>query len=107
MKIVNLTPHDIKLNDGTIFPASGQVARVKTSYAEIKNVDGVPFTNTEFGEVQGLPEPQEGTMYIVSGLVKSVPVLSGRTDLCTPCTNHPATKRDINGQIISVPCLSM
>lgn len=32
-KFINLTPHDVKLNDGTIYQASGKVARVENTFS--------------------------------------------------------------------------
>ena len=31
-EFINLTPHDIKLNNGTVYPASGKTARVANSF---------------------------------------------------------------------------
>lgn len=103
MQIVNLTPHEIRLNDGKVFPASGQVARVSTSYTDVVVVEGIPFTTTTFGAVQGLPAPEDGVLYIVSGVVASA--CPDRKDLIAPTTNHPLAKRE-NGQIVSVPCFT-
>lgn len=32
-KFINLTPHDIKLNDGTIYPTTDRVARVENTFS--------------------------------------------------------------------------
>jgi hypothetical protein len=79
MKLVNLTPHPLCLMPGgpegptVTIPPSGIVARCATSRVQVDTVslDGVtvPVNKTEFGEVTGLPDPQEGTIYIVSSLV--------------------------------------
>lgn len=58
MKIVNLTPHIVRLNSGREFPPSGVVARISTSYAPIEQVDGIPFTRTSWGAAVNLPPPQ-------------------------------------------------
>lgn len=98
-KLVNLTPHAIKLNDGTEVPPSGTVARIASSYSEF-NSDRV--AEVVFGEPVGLPEPEEGTLFIVSGLLASA--LKGvRSDLVSPATGHPAAVRDESGRIQSVP----
>ena len=95
---VNLTPHAIVLNNGQTIPASGVVARVKQTTTDF-DADGVAVAT--WGEIENLPQPNEGTIYIVSGLVASA--AHGRTDVVSPATNHPQTKRDENGHILSVP----
>lgn len=72
--IRNLTPHAINIVDSegrnikTIEPSG--LARVAAVTVAIGEVDGIPLTRTEFGEVEGLPEPEDGTVFIVSALVK-------------------------------------
>lgn len=94
---VNLTPHTIVLNDGREFLSEG-IARVSASFTEF--VDDVCCQ--QFGEVTGLPEPVEGTRYIVSALVLSAAKAAGRTDVVAPATGHPLCVRE-NGFIKSVP----
>jgi hypothetical protein len=93
---INCTPHALTLNDGTVIPASGQVARVAASFTQFDE-NGV--CKQVFGDVQGIPAPQEGTLYIVSALVLAA---SDRTDLVAPATGHPDCVRE-NGMIKSVP----
>lgn len=74
MTLVNLTPHAINICDesGTVYRTvepSGTLARVSTRTETIGDIDGIPVTTTVFGEVVGLPEPSEGTIYLVSSLV--------------------------------------
>ena len=93
--LINLTPHTItEATTGTIIPASGRVARVKTSTRKSSEFIGFPIFETTFGEVEGLPEPQEGTMYIVSALCMNA--CPERYDLLSPGN----LLRDENG----VPC---
>lgn len=94
---INLTPHAVRLNNGTEFPASGTIARVTSSFTAF-DADGV--AKVVFGEVQNLPEPVEGTLYIVSALVLAA---SKRADLVAPATGHPEAVRNDKGQIVSVP----
>jgi len=78
MKIVNLTPHPLNLMpegpEGPVvtIPPSGQVARCTVDRVQVDTVtvDGisVPVNQTRFGKVENLPEPQEGTIFIVSAL---------------------------------------
>ena len=99
MKYINLTPHDIILNDGRVFPAEGSIARVQASFSEFDE-NGV--CEQQFGELTGLPAPEEGTLYITSGLVLSAAKQAGRIDCVAPATGHPETKRE-QGRIVSVP----
>ena len=75
MKIVNLTPHPINLENrhggfDTIAP-SGELARVKTTtvsagadtYTESLRQDGYEVTTTSYGEVEGLPASQADTVF--------------------------------------------
>lgn len=100
MKTINLCPHAIVLNDGYVVGTSGIVARVSASYTEFDE-NGV--CEQTFGAIQGLPEPVEGTAYVVSALVLAAAKQSGRTDCIAPATGHPDCKRNESGQIISVP----
>ncbi len=95
---VNLTPHTVVLNNGVEYPTSGVVARVSATYTDF-SPDGI--AEVRFGEPVGLPAPQEGILYIVSGLLKQA--CPDRRDLVSPATGHPACRRDDQGRIVSVP----
>lgn len=128
-KVVNLTPHQInfilpyhieigKDEFGTpeyvteervySIEPSGTVARCRVERQNIdsfilEDVDDwditVPITKTKFGEVEGLPVPEEGTIYIVSNLVaQAVP---HREDVFFP----DDVVRDENGNIIGCRAL--
>lgn len=128
-RVVNLTPHNINFvkpfnveigrdKIGTpeyiteertyTLPPSGQVARCKVDREKIdsvwtEDIDGwditLPITKSKFGEVEGLPEPQEGMIYIVSNLVaQAVP---HREDVFFP----DDLVRDANGNIIGCRAL--
>ncbi len=98
MKIVNLTPHDIVLNDGRVFPSEG-VARVAEVYTPFDE-DGI--CQVTRGAILNLPSPIDGVVYAVSSLVLAEGKRIGRTDLVVPATGHPDCRR-INGFIESVP----
>jgi len=107
MKIVNLTPHEISvlLPDGTTrkIAPSGKVARVATTTQDAGSLEGIPVVRQTYGAVEGLPEPQEGTVYIVSALVLSaVKALGGRTDVYAPDTGPQSAVRDDQGRIVAV-----
>ena len=96
-KFINLTPHEITLNNGAKIPASGDVARVSVDFTEF---DADCICRHEYGEVVGLPEPQEGVCYIVSALVLAA---TDRKDVVAPATGHAQCKRNEKGLIVSVP----
>ncbi|MBI4872090.1 MAG: hypothetical protein HY814_11050 [Candidatus Riflebacteria bacterium] len=84
MNFVNLTQHSIvvRLTSGQErrFAPSGQVTRCTTTEVEDGLVDGIPVVTRAFGRVDGLPEPQAGTAYLVSrGLVGRGPSGRART----------------------------
>lgn len=110
MTIVNLTPHPITLRDGegvdhTIAP-SGQVARVSSTPGTLAVVPGVPVpvaTPTVFGEVTGLPNAVDGTVFIVSAIVGSALVGKGRSDVFLPGTGpNDGAIRNEKGHIVAV-----
>lgn len=76
MNIVNLTPHTINIVNAAgesvlAVPPSGVVARVRVTRDQVGEVDGVPLYKTTYGEPEGLPEPQSGTIYVVSALFRA------------------------------------
>ena len=104
MKVINATPHEINLanQEGEVvktYSPSGLVVRVETRSVVVDNLDGFPVTASEFGEVKGLPDQEEGTVYIVSLLVANA--LKGkRNDIVSPLTDGSAIRKD--GQVIAV-----
>ena len=98
MKFINLTPHTITLNDGTSFPTEGN-ARVTDTYTEF-NTSGV--CKVMHGEIEGLPESEANTTFIVSAMILAAEKENGREDVVAPATGHPECRRE-NGCIVSVP----
>jgi hypothetical protein len=108
VKLVNLTPHPITLVTGDFrltIPPSGQVARREEKTVFCGNLDvaaegffnnnfPVRLVRTEYGEVTGLPEPQPGTMYIVSAMVRQA--VPDRRDVVSP----GALVRDAEDKVI-------
>jgi hypothetical protein len=101
VKLINLTPHTVKLVNelGVLELYSQGVARVSSTQTEVGRVIGVPVVKATFGEVTGLPEPVEGTMYVVSALVRGA--LPNRTDLASP--GDPV--RDEAGNVVGAKSL--
>ena len=86
-KIINLTAHDVNIvcdNGGVkTFKPSGTVARCTQTTTKIGCVNGIPLTQTSFGVVVDLPQPQEDTIFIVSRLVLNA-CKGVRDDLIVP-----------------------
>ena len=105
MSILNLTPHDIVVrgeNGERVFaaPAPEKVCRVATTSTEDGIIDGIPVFKTVFGEVENLPAPEIGTVYIVSAIV--INALAGtRPDVVAPDTGKTAI-RDEKGLVKAV-----
>lgn len=102
-KIINLTPHDVVVHlegEKKIYPKSGEVARVTTKSVQVGEVDGVPVFEQTYGEIEGLPDPQDGVYYIVSLVVRQAAQAQGRTDVISPDTSPSGAVRNEAGQII-------
>ena len=87
---VNLTEHDINIDNCSVLSPSGDVARVSSeSYIDrvvSSNVGDVPIFAVKFGEVINLPEPQDNVCYIVSRMVAAA--VPERDDLYVPFNLH-------------------
>ena len=102
MNYINCTPHPILLNTGETFQPSGTVARVSVRMTEIEGSNPREF-QSEYGDLQNVPEPVDGVRIIVSNLVLQAGLAQGRKDLVAPATGHSETVRDEKGHIVSVP----
>jgi hypothetical protein len=102
-KLVNLTPHPINIYaDGKVItiPPSGAVARVQEVIEDAGSleVDGarIPLRTKRLGDqVENLPPPQEGIIYIASLLAAQAAWAAGRSDVVAP--GDP--ERDSEGRI--------
>lgn len=108
MKLINLTPHEITLilEGGELYiPPTGTVARCTTNRVTVGEVEiegfKVPINKTEFGEVENLPQPEEGTYFIVSAIVAQA-MAGKRDDLLIP----DDAVRDEQGRIIGARALA-
>lgn len=85
MRFVNLTPHKLTIlgDDDQVVKTidSSGVARVDVQRTQVDSIDGVPIYDSTYGDVDGLPDPQDDTMYVVSGLVASA---TDRADVVSP-----------------------
>jgi hypothetical protein len=110
LKWVNLTPHPIRLikPDGSVeeVPPSGQVARVGEMRKKIGEIGGLPVFVVEYGEIEGLPSPRPGTIYLVSRPVLDALRSRGvrRSDLFAPDTGAGAVRNE-KGEVVGVKSL--
>lgn len=103
-KFINLTPHAVSvLSNGewVKIPSTG-LARVASVVEDVRIFAGVRIVKTRYGEVTGLPEPEEGVLYIVSGMVLSA-LAGSRSDVVGPTLYN----RDENGQVIGAAALTL
>lgn len=112
MQIVNLTPHPVVLcdRDGApcvTLPACPTPARCSTERVVVGTAAteglAVPLTKVRYGAVENLPEPEPGTIYIVSAIAAAAAKAMGRTDVVIV----DDTVRDESGRIIGAKALSM
>ncbi len=107
MNIINLTPHAIVLRTAegldVVLPPSVKAARVTSIPGDLRDA-GLPVPvqgSPAYGPVEGLPAPEEGTAFVVSGLVLSR--CAGRVDVFGPGTGpEDGAVRDEKNRIIAV-----
>ena len=107
---INLTPHTIVLhgrNGRVEIPASGNVARVSQTRSVLDEDAGPEYGHVDLvryrpDQVTGLPTPEPGTIYIVSGQV--LVACAGRSDVFAPDTDKGAV-RDPGGRIVGTTAL--
>lgn len=123
MNFINLNPHPMRLrvnaanvaaepdpDDIVVEPRKGSdgkpmPARVSTTPGgALAPIGGMAaFDRTHYGAVEGLPEPQPDTVYLVSALIAGRPEIAGRDDVFVPGTGpKDGTVRDGNGQVYAV-----
>lgn len=82
-----------------VIEPSGKIARVSVRTETVGNIDGIPVTRSVFGEVEGLPAPENGTIYVVSSLVAGR--VAAREDVFIP----NESVRDEKGRIVGCKSL--
>ena len=104
-KFVNLIGHDITISGHATLPKCNNPCRVETQQMIIGKLGGVPIAKTEFMKIVNLPEPEDGTYYIVSRIAMDY-VPFKREDVFCVDTGSTAI-RDENGQVVAVTQLSI
>lgn len=86
---INLTKHPItELTSGFVIQPSGIIARITTATVLQRTIDSIPIVTSECTAITGIPEPVEGTVYIVPNLVADnlvhYPEYASRKDIVSP-----------------------
>lgn len=101
-KVVNLTPHEVRVYVGSSVikvPPSGKVARLKTTTKPHGTVHEMPVVLSGDDGVSNVPEPQDGVIFIASSVVaKSLK----RDDVLSPDTTDEGVLRDGVGKVFAV-----
>ena len=103
MNFVNMTPHALNVftgngdNPGEVLtlPPSGNSVRVAQTFQPAGVMGGVSLYQAVYGNVEtidnatkavvgGLPQPVDGTVYVVSGQALEAVKASGRSDFAAP-----------------------
>jgi hypothetical protein len=118
VKLVNLTSHELNVynSEGKVIlsippPKDTPIPRVsiKSEVVGTIDVDGVevPIRRVVYGDVEYLPLPEEGTIYVVSTFVTLALRDKGikREDLLSPDTNTDSVIRDKDGRVLGVKYL--
>lgn len=107
MKFINLNKHGITLADATgnvlqEFPADVPqelAAKVDPLEKDAPPMGSIPCITRAWGDVQNLPEPKEGVVYIVNSVVLAQ--VPHRDDVVAPDTGSTAHRND-KGQVVAV-----
>jgi hypothetical protein len=96
--LVNLMPHSFRILNASTgivdeYPGAAAPARVSVrSIPAAPKCGSYPVFIDNFGEIEGLPDPQEGVVFVVSLLVKARAQLLGRIDVVSPSSGPTAVK---------------
>lgn len=109
MKLINLTGRklDIYNKEGkeiiVSIPSDG-TATVQVSRTECGKVGDFALHRTKYGEIEGLPEPENGTIYIVNFFVLNALRYHNmdRSDCVSPDTAAQSVIRNEYGHVIGI-----
>ena len=113
MKIINLTPHAIRirfdassdaipLDSDLVVEPTKPAARIEQRSEPSTPINGIPVMRAVFGGIVSLPAPREGTVYIVSLPVGQAAGTQGRTDVVCPDTSPNGGAVRNSGQVYAV-----
>lgn len=114
-RLINLTPHEIRIllpQDGPdtsprylVLPSAGVARSDSRSQAlpPIEVADGlgtaVPLSQTTYGAIVGLPDPQPGVVYVTSAIVAEQ---AQRDDVVAPGTGPADGAVREDGRVVAV-----
>ena len=104
-KFVNLIGHEITISGYGTLPKSEKPCFVETEQMIIGKISGVPIAKTEFKKIVNLPDPEDGTYYIVSRIAMDYVPFDREDVFCVD--TGPSAVRDENGQVVAVNQLSI
>ena len=104
-KLVNLIGHEITIVGYATLPKADKPCHVKTNQIIIGKIDGIPIAKTDFMKLVNLPDPEDGTYYIVSRLSMDYIPFDREDVFCVD--TGPSAVRDENGQVVAVTQLSI
>ncbi len=104
--IINLCPHALVVYDRNVanvllsLPGAEKPCRVRHRNLVFGFIKGIPVRYSEYGAFENLPEPIEGSVFVVSGMVARVLMMRGdrRDDIYTPDITPRSGIRDSQGR---------
>ena len=104
-KFVNLIGHDITISGFGTLPKSEKPCYVETEQMIMGKISGVPIAKTEFKKIVNLPDPEDGTYYIVNRITMDYVPFYREDVFCVD--TGPSAIRNENGQVVAVSQLSI
>jgi len=98
VEVMNLTPHPLVFHWGdrqSVIPVSGKAVRCSSKSTQVGQLGEIPLVRKTLGELENLPEPRKGVLYIVSAIAAQAAWCVGRWDVVVP--DEPV--RDEEGRI--------
>jgi hypothetical protein len=103
-KFVNLIGHDITISGHGTLPKCDNPCRVETQQMIIGKLAGISIARTEFINLVNLPDPEDGTYYIVNKIVMDYIPFNREDVFCVD--TGPTAIRDQSGQVVAVTQLT-